>query len=151
MSTQRQWLPRVTVAAVIERDGRFLMVEELDDERAVFNQPAGHWEDGETLAEAVVREVREETAWAFAPRELLGLYRWRTGDGVTYLRVTFCGELGEHDGAQPLDTGILATHWLSRPELEAHRARLRTPLVMHCIDDYLRGTRYSLALLKEIG
>jgi len=144
------WTPRVTVAAVIERDGRFLMVEENTDDGVVFNQPAGHLEDGEGLSQAVVREVLEETARAFTPRGIIGVYRWRMAQGGrTYLRVCFHGDCAEPDPARSLDNGIVGTRWMGRREL-ADCGRLRSPLVLACIDDYLTGRSAPLHLLRDI-
>jgi ADP-ribose pyrophosphatase YjhB (NUDIX family) len=137
--------PDVTVAAIAERNGRFLLVEERIAKRLVFNQPAGHVEAHETLLEAVVREAREETAWRFVPRALLGAYRWhRAHSARVTLRFAFIGEVADHDDAQPLDRGIVRTHWLTRGELVEREPRLRSPLVLRCIDDYLRGRRMPL-------
>jgi len=145
------WKPDVTVAAVAERDGKFLFVEERASGRVVINQPAGHLEDGETFLDAVVRETLEETAWRFAPTALLGVYVWRPEHpSRTFLRVAFAGELRDHDPARPLDHGILRTRWLSRDELLAPRLRLRSPLVTQCVDDYLAGARYPLELLNHL-
>ncbi len=139
------WNPEVTVAAVVERDGRFLMVEELISGRLVLNQPAGHLEDRESLIEAVVRETREETAWRFHPEALVGIYLWRNPDnGRGFLRFTFCGSVDQHDAAQPLDKGIQRALWLSRNQLLAQAGRLRSPLVMRCLDDYALGRRQPL-------
>jgi 8-oxo-dGTP pyrophosphatase MutT (NUDIX family) len=138
--------PDVTVAALAERQGRFLLVEERIARRLVFNQPAGHVERGETLLEAVARETREETAWRFTSEAFLGAYIWRhPGTGRASLRFTFIGSVTDHDAQQPLDHGILRTHWLTRAEILAHRSRLRSPLVLRCIDDYLAGQRQPLA------
>jgi 8-oxo-dGTP pyrophosphatase MutT (NUDIX family) len=138
--------PEITVAAVTESDGRFLVVEERINRRLVFNQPAGHVERGETLLEAVVREVREETAWRFEPRALVGVYMWRKpAGGRSYMRFAFSGTVADHDATQPLDRGIVRTHWLSRAELLEREPQLRSPLVMRCIEDYLHGTRKPLS------
>lgn len=145
------WKPRAIVAAVVERDGKFLIIEETIRGRDVLTQPAGHLEPGESLSEAVVREVREETGWLFEPQALVGCYRWCNQDDVTQLRFTFCGEVTEHFPDQPLDDGIIAAHWMSRDELIGASDRLRTPLVMRCLDDYIAGQRHSLEVLCEHG
>ncbi len=145
------WTPRVTVAAVIERDGKYLLVEETTDQGMVFNQPAGHLEDDESLSDAVKREVREETAWRFEPAGLVGVYRWRIPDtDSTYLRFCFYGGCSDHHHGQHLDEGILGTHWMSREEL-AGCGRLRSPLVLTCLDDYLAGRRHPLELITDLG
>ncbi len=137
--------PDVTVAALAERQGRFLLVEERIARRLVFNQPAGHVERGETLLQAVARETREETAWRFTSEAFLGAYLWRhPGTGRSSLRFAFIGTVTDHDATQPLDHGILRTHWLSRVQLLEHEPRLRSPLVLRCIDDYLAGQRRPL-------
>ncbi len=145
------WKPDVTVAAVAERDGRFLFVEERVRGRVVINQPAGHLEDGESFLEAVVRETLEETGWDFEPRAVVGVYLWRPGDtNRSFLRVAFAGELSSHDPARPLDRGILRTRWMTRDELAAAQLRLRSPLVMRCVEDYLAGARYPCGLINHL-
>jgi 8-oxo-dGTP pyrophosphatase MutT (NUDIX family) len=145
------WKPDVTVAAVAERDGRFLLVEERASGRIVINQPAGHLEDGETFLAAIVRETLEETAWVFEPRAIVGVYVWRPSHlARTFLRVAFTGELVSHDPSRTLDAGILRTRWLDRSELADPRARLRSPLVLQCVDDFLAGTRYPLSLISHL-
>lgn len=145
------WKPDVTVAAVIEREGRFLLVEERVSGRVVFNQPAGHVEDGETLRDAVIRETREETAWHFEPEALIGIYLWKNGaSNRSFLRIAFSGVCRERQADQPLDAGILRAVWLSREQLAAQRGRLRSPMVLRCIDDYLSGTRYPQDLLNDL-
>jgi 8-oxo-dGTP pyrophosphatase MutT (NUDIX family) len=140
--------PSVTVASVIERRGRFLMVEELVGGRRVLNQPAGHLEAGESLVDAAVRETLEETACRFTPTAVVGLYLWHGAAGrPTFLRVTFAGEAGEPETGRPLDPDILGCHWLTRDELVARPQSLRSPLVIRCIDDFLAGRRHPLALL----
>jgi len=137
--------PSVTVAAVIERGGRFLMVEEDYDGRRVFNQPAGHLDPGESLVEACAREVLEETAHRFTPQSLVGIYRWVYAPrDITFLRFTFAGRLDGIEAGRALDREIVRTHWFSREELLANSARHRTPLVMSCLDDYLAGRRFPL-------
>ena len=146
------WTPRTTVAAIIEQDGRFLMVEERpDDGLSVFNQPAGHLEENEGLIDAVIRETREETAWGMRPEGLVGIYRWRNeSKGDTYFRVTFSGScLGEETG-RPLDPDIIATHWMTPAEISQDADRLRSPLVLKSLDDYLAGKRYPLDLLVDL-
>ncbi len=134
--------PEITVAAVTEDDGRFLVVEERINQQLVLNQPAGHVEHGETLLEAVVREAREETAWLFQPLALIGTYLWRNPlNGRSTLRFAFTGTVSDHKPEQPLDSGIVTTHWLTREQLMERELRLQKPLVMRCVDDYLRGIR----------
>jgi 8-oxo-dGTP pyrophosphatase MutT (NUDIX family) len=145
------WKPDVTVAAVIERDGQFLVVEERAGGRVVINQPAGHLECGESFLAAVARETLEETGWTFVPEHVVGLYVWQPEHlARTFLRVAFCGRLEGHDPARPLDHGILRTRWLDRAQLESAAARHRSPLVLRCVDDYLAGVRHPLALLTHL-
>jgi 8-oxo-dGTP pyrophosphatase MutT (NUDIX family) len=146
-----QSFPDVTVAAVTEVDGRFLLVEERVQGRLLFNQPAGHVERGETLLAAVVREAREETAWHFAPQSLLGVYLWHnSASDRTVLRFAFTGEVRDHDPSRRLDDGIVGTHWLTPAELERRRSRLRSPLVQRCVHDYLAGRRHKLACVADL-
>ena len=143
--------PDVTVAAVAEDDGRFLVVEERINHQLVLNQPAGHVEHGETLLEAVVREAREETAWRFEPRALLGAYLWRNpASGRSTLRFAFTGTVSDHKPEQPLDKPIVTTHWLTREQLMEREPRLRSPLVLRCVDDYLNGIRQSLESVASL-
>jgi 8-oxo-dGTP pyrophosphatase MutT (NUDIX family) len=143
--------PEVTVAAVVVRDGRFLLVEERIQGRLVLNQPAGHLEDRETLVEAAVRETCEETAWRFHPEALVGTYLWRNpSNGRSFLRFAFCGEVDDHQPQQPLDKGIVRALWLSPDELQAQPARLRSPLVMRCIEDFLQGRRLPLESVSSL-
>jgi ADP-ribose pyrophosphatase YjhB (NUDIX family) len=144
------WTPRVTVAAVVEREGRFLLVEELADGRLVLNQPAGHLEHGESLLDACRRETLEETAWQVEPTAVVGLYRRiEPSTGITTLRVCFSARAVAHAPARPLDEGIVRALWLTRDELAACAERHRTELVLRCLDDYLAGARYPLALLAN--
>ncbi len=144
--------PSVTVAAVIERGGRFLMVEEQVGGRRVLNQPAGHLEAGESLVDAAVREAREETGRPFVPAAVVGLYLWHGAvDRPAYLRIAFCGEAGERTPGATLDPEIVGCHWLSREDLLARRADLRSPLVLRCVDDYLAGHRHPLSLLASFA
>jgi len=145
------WKPNVTVAAVIERAGRFLLVEEQTSDGLRLNQPAGHLEFGESLLQAVVRETLEETRCDFTPEALVGLYLMPTGVDArapTYLRVAFCGRLGREHAERSLDEGIERTLWLDAAGIAAQRARLRSPLVLRCVEDYLGGRRADLALLQ---
>jgi 8-oxo-dGTP pyrophosphatase MutT (NUDIX family) len=145
------WKPDITVAAVTESDGRFLVVEERINHRLVFNQPAGHVESGESIIAALVREVREETAWVFIPEAFLGVYLWRSPtSGRSMLRFAFCGAVTDHDVAQPLDRGIVRTHWLSVAELTEREPRLRSPLVLRCVNDYLSGRRLPLDAVSSL-
>ena len=149
MSDAPIWKPNVTVAAIVERDGRFLLVEEETERGRLFNQPAGHLESGESLVAAVTRETLEETAYHFAPRMLLGVYQYRNSQDITYLRFAFTGEITRHDADRPLDNGIVRALWLTPDEARALGARHRTPLVMRCIDDYLAGRRFALGLITH--
>jgi len=145
-----RWRPSVTVAAVIERDGRFLFVEEMADGRRVINQPAGHLDPGESLAAAVSREVLEETAHRFVPTALVGIYRWRYDkEDVTFLRFAFCGRVEGVEAARALDKEIIAAIWLAPAELAARRAEHRSPLVQQCVDDYLAGRSFPLEVLSK--
>jgi ADP-ribose pyrophosphatase YjhB (NUDIX family) len=142
------WKPNVTVAAVVERDGRFLLVEENTTHGRLFNQPAGHLEPGESLTDAVSRETLEETAHGFKPTALLGVYQYRhEGDDVTYLRFAFTGEILSHDPGRALDDGIVRAAWFAPAEIRREAARHRSPLVMRCVDDYLAGRRYPLDVI----
>lgn len=149
------WKPDVTVAAIIERGGRFLVVEEEVSDgtqgRVIrYNQPAGHLEAGESLIEACVRETLEETAWEFRPQALVGIYQWPRPDRAqTYLRFAYAGALGEEVAGRALDQGILQALWLSLEEIRALGSKLRSPLVLQCIRDYLAGQRYPLDLVKH--
>jgi NADH pyrophosphatase NudC (nudix superfamily) len=143
------WKPHVTVAAVIEQQNRFLLVEETTASGIAFNQPAGHLEPGESLLAAVIREVREETAWQFTPQALVAVQLWRKNpDAPSFLRFCFTGEAHSHDPDQSLDTGIIAAHWLSEQEICARSAQLRSPLVWRCIQEYRQGSRYPLSLVQ---
>ena len=143
--------PDVTVAAIAESGGRFLVVEERINRRLLFNQPAGHVERGETLLAAVVRETREETAWRFEPQALLGVYLWHNPTNRReILRFAFTGCVSDHDPAQRLDRCIVATHWLTREQLETRQPRLRSPLVLRCVHDHLAGQRRPLDGIAQL-
>lgn len=145
------WRPDLTVAALVERNGRFLCVEERVGARMVFNQPAGHVERGERIIDAVIRETLEETAWTFVPQSVLGVYVWDAPDRQrSFLRIAFTGEVHSHDQYRKLDRGIARALWLTRDELVARSSRLRSPMVLKCVDDFLAGTRYPLELLQQV-
>ncbi len=145
------WKPHATVAAIIERDNKFLMVEELIQGKQVINQPAGHLDPDESLVEAAIRETQEETAWQFMPEAITGIYLWKHPDnGESFLRVAFCGSCKNHNTSQPLDDGIQAAVWKTRDELMQQQQKLRSPMVINCIDDYLAGKRYPMDLLINI-
>lgn len=140
--------PSLTVAAVIQHDGRYLVVEEETEDGMRINQPAGHLETNESILEGAVRETLEETAYEFSPTGLVGIYRWRhTASGLTYVRFAFCGELGAHHAGRALDRGILRTLWLTPEELRACASSHRSPLVLRCVEDHLAGRRYPLEIL----
>jgi ADP-ribose pyrophosphatase YjhB (NUDIX family) len=150
---QEIWKPHVVVAAVIEQDGKFLLVEEHTDDGIKFNQPAGHLEEGESLLDAVRREAFEETAHHFEPEALLGIYRWRhpSKPQRTYLRFAFIGQVTGFDPTATLDEGILRAVWMSVDEIAATRHRHRSPLLQQCVDDYLAGRRYELDMLTDFS
>jgi len=141
----------VTVAAVIEADDRFLIVAEKAGGKLVYNQPAGHLEPGESLTAAVIRETYEETGFSFEPDSVLGLYLWHCDEADTsFLRIAFCGDAVPPTADPTLDEGILATHWLTRSQLIAREARLRSPLVLRCLDDYRAGIRHPISMVSEL-
>ncbi len=151
-----RWKPHVTVAAVIERDGRFLLVEEHTSAGLRLNNPAGHLDPGESLVQACKRETLEETAYHFEPTALVGVYLSRTtrpaqlsgkSQDITYLRFAFCGELGERQAGQTLDRGIVRTVWLMADEVRASQARHRSPALLQGVEDYLAGARYPMQML----
>jgi 8-oxo-dGTP pyrophosphatase MutT (NUDIX family) len=147
-----RWKPSVTVAAVIECGGKFLLVEEHTPEGLRLNNPAGHLDPGESPAEGCAREALEETAHTFTPNALVGVYlsrfqRAATAEDITYLRFAFCGTLGELQGGRALDTGIVRTLWMTPDEMRASSARHRSPLVLRCMEDYLAGQRFPLELI----
>ena len=148
--TNLRWKPNVTVAAIIEKDGRFLLVEEETSAGLMLNTPAGHLDAGESLAEGCARETLEETAHHFTPTALIGVYMARTrsaSQDVTYMRFAFCGELGERETGRALDHGIVRALWMTAEEIEATVARHRSPLLLQCVQDYLAGQRHPLSLV----
>ena len=154
MANDPRWKPNVTVAAVIARQGRYLLVEERTADGLRLNNPAGHLDPGESIVQAVVREVLEETACVFTPSHLVGIYLarlQRSGDDITYLRFAFAGSVGEPEPGRALDTPIVRTLWLTPAEIEASRERHRSPLLWRCLQDHLKGRRYPLALLTTEG
>ncbi|MDR3324085.1 MAG: NUDIX hydrolase [Zoogloeaceae bacterium] len=150
--SERLWKPNVTVAAVVFRDGQFLLVEEETEAGIRFNQPAGHLEQGESLIDAAARECLEETGYHFQPQSLLGIYQWpRPTGNVTYLRFAFTGELTGFEPERPLDTGIIAPRWLTIEELRATPEKHRSPLILRCAEDYLAGRRLPLDAITHYG
>ena len=146
-----EWSPRLTVATIIERDGRFLLVEEYaDGEELVYNQPAGHLDEHETLAAGAIRETLEETAWEVDVSAIVGVYYWTHPKGHTFVRTCFSGTALYYHPNQPLDDGIARTVWLTRNEVAALGPKLRSPMVLRCIDDYLAGKRYPLELFSYL-
>ncbi|MBS0320058.1 MAG: NUDIX hydrolase [Proteobacteria bacterium] len=144
--------PAVTVAAIVEREGRFLLVEEATRDGLRLNQPAGHVEGGETLAAAVARETLEEAAWTVVAREAVGLYMWQSaGSGATYLRIAYAADALAHDAARALDEGIVRALWMTRDEIAASRAQHRSPLVERCVDDYLAGQRLPPGFITDLA
>ncbi len=154
----KRWKPHVTVATVIEHEGRFLLVEEHTADGLRLNNPAGHLDPGESPEQGAARETLEETAWHFTPTALVGIYMSRfhkpTGnpaapiDDITYLRFAYCGTLGAFEADRTLDTGIVRALWMTPDEIRASTARHRSTQVLRCMEDYLRGQRYPLALVQ---
>ena len=144
--------PAITVATIVERDGRFLLVEEETRLGHKLNQPAGHLEPGESLPAAAVRETLEETGWTVAPTALVGIYRWETSDTRdTYVRFSFAGQARSHDASRALDHGIVRALWLTYDEIVARRADHRSPLVLRCLDDYRAGKRLPVDFVTEVA
>ena len=144
------WRPSVTVAAVVERDGKFLLVEELSNGQRVLNQPAGHLEPGESLVHACVREVLEETAHGIEITALVGVYRWvYEPEDVTFLRFCFAGKVLDFDPLRKLDHEIVATHWLTPAEVRARKPMHRSPLVQACVDDFMSDRRFPLTVFSK--
>ena len=147
---ERPWKPNVTVAAVIERDGRFLLVEEETSEGLRFNQPAGHLEEGESLLDAAVREALEETAHRFVPEYLVGVYQWTRPQGdITYLRFAYGGRVEGVEDGRALDEGIVRAVWMTLDEVRATAGRHRSPLILQCIEDWRAGQRHPVSLVHH--
>ncbi len=148
---KQPWKPNTTVAAIIEQNGKFLLVEENTDRGNRFNQPAGHLEDGETLFEAVIRETMEESAYEFVPEALLGVYHWKhPHNDTTYLRFAFIGKVGMNYPMQELDDGIVQAVWMSIDEIRDKAGLLRSPQVLTCIEDYIAGKRFPLEVVTHL-
>ena len=146
-----QFKPNTTVAAIVEQDGKFLLVEEKTDRGNRYNQPAGHLEDNETLIQAVIRETIEEAAYEFTPEALLGVYLWKHNhNDTTYLRFAFIGKVGVHYPLQELDDGIVQAVWMSIDEMHDKANLMRSPQVLTCVEDYLAGKRYPLQVVTHL-
>jgi 8-oxo-dGTP pyrophosphatase MutT (NUDIX family) len=152
----KRWKPSVTVAAIIERDGRYMLIEEHTPEGLRLNNPAGHLDPGESPEDGCAREALEETTHTFKPTELVGIYisrlqrparENRAAEDVTYFRLAFCGALGEQVPDAKLDKGIVRTLWMTPDEIRANVNRLRSPLVLRCMEDHLAGQRFPLAMI----
>ena len=148
--TDSIWKPHTTVAAIAERDNKFLLVREKVNGEIVFNQPAGHLNPGESLIDAVIRETLEETRYQFTPEKLQGIYRLVINDNPesTYIRFLFRGKIGGNPGGK-LDQGIISVEWMSYEEIQSCREQHRSPLVIQCIDDYLNNEPFSLDILSQ--
>ena len=145
------WKPNATVAAIVERNGQFLLVEETTSRGNRFNQPAGHLEDKETITQAVIRETREETAYDFVPESLLGIYHWRhEHNETTYLRFAFIGHVTNHYPEQDLDEGIVRAVWMDINEIREKQALMRSDQVLTCFEDYLAGKHYPLETITHL-
>lgn len=151
MSITEPWKPNTVVATIVERDGRFLLVEEEADGRAVFNQPAGHLDDGETLLDAARRETLEESGWHVEPVDLVGIYLVAPpGKDITYLRFCFRARAITHDASRALDKEIIRAVWMTHEEIVAAQARHRSPLVLRCIDDARAGQCFPLSMIHDL-
>lgn len=145
------WKPHTTVAAIVEQQGRFLLVEEETADGIRLNQPAGHVENGESLLEAAVREAREETAYRFTPQSLLGIYHWRHPlKDITYLRFAFIGQVDDHQADLALDDGIIRALWMTADEIRATQDQHRSPQVLTCVEHYLAGQHFPLNVITHL-
>ncbi len=141
----KNWFPHVTVATIVEKDGKFLMVEEDLHGKKLLNQPAGHLDEGETLVQAAIRETQEESAWHVEISHLIEFSQWTSPNSNThFLRACFAGKAIKHFPKQKLDDGIIRALWMSRDEVKQNSQRLRSPLVLDHIDHYIAGKRYDL-------
>jgi ADP-ribose pyrophosphatase YjhB (NUDIX family) len=148
---KQQFKPNTTVAAIIEQNGKFLLVEEQTERGNRFNQPAGHLEDNETIIQAVIRETMEEAAYEFTPEFLLGIYHWKhEHNDTTYLRFAFIGKAGMHYPMQALDDGIVQAVWMDIGEMRDKAGLMRSPQVITCVEDYLAGKRYPLQVVTHL-
>lgn len=146
-----QWKPHATVAAIVEDNGKFLLVEEETERGNRFNQPAGHLEDNESLIEAVIREMLEETAYAFKPEALLGIYHWKhEHNDTTYLRFAYIGSVSNHQPELALDEGIIRTVWMTIEEIRSNAKLMRSAQVITCIEDYLSGQKFLLSVVTHL-
>lgn len=149
--SKEQWKPHATVAAIVEKNGQFLLVEEMTSRGNRFNQPAGHLEDNESITEAVIRETLEETAYSFQPNSLLGIYHWKhEHNDTTYLRFAFIGKVDKHYPEQALDDGIIRAVWMTIEEIREKQAIMRSPQVLTCFEDYLAGKQYPLETITHL-
>jgi 8-oxo-dGTP pyrophosphatase MutT (NUDIX family) len=150
-SSTMQWKPHATVAAIVENNGKFLLVEEETDRGNRFNQPAGHLEDNESLIEAVIRETLEETAYAFNPEALLGIYHWKhEHNDTTYLRFAYIGSVSNHHPEMVLDEGIIRAVWMTVDEIRSNAKLMRSSQVITCIEDYLNGQKFPLSVVTHL-
>lgn len=147
-----RWSAHVTVAAIVEENGQFLLIEEETDRGNRFNQPAGHLEDNESLLEAVIRETQEESAYQFTPSALLGIYQWKhEHNNSTYLRFAYIGSVCNHQPEQPLDSGIIRSVWMSIEEMREKAMLMRSPQVLTCCEDYLKGQSFPLDTILHLS
>ncbi len=148
---KQPWKPNTTVAAIVQQNGKFLLVEEQTDRGNRYNQPAGHLEDGESLIQAVIRETMEEAAYEFTPEFLLGIYHWKhMHNDTTYLRFAFIGKVGVHYPLLELDDGIVQAVWMDIDEMRDKANLMRSPQVLTCAEDYLAGKRYPLQVVTHL-
>lgn len=150
-TSKQRWSAHATVAAIVEVNGKFLLVEEETERGNRFNQPAGHLEDNETLTEAVIRETQEEAAYTFTPTALLGIYHWKhEHNNSTYLRFAYIGQVSNHQPTQTLDDGIIRTVWMSIEEVREKAMLMRSPQVVTCFEDYLAGKSFPLEIMRHL-